>query len=91
MTKLTESEIARMHPETVIAPSPDAWIEAAVIAGICARTQGYRKEERRKLLHDALLFLSAIEAGAVLVSGNVRDIDLLRNFRPDGRVVLYDR
>lgn len=83
--------VERMKPPRLVSPSPDAWIEAAVIAGICARTQNYPGPERRRLLNDALIFLSAIEEGAVLVTRNIRDADLLLNFRPDARVVLYDR
>jgi hypothetical protein len=56
-----------------------------------ARTQGFPKHDRRKLLNDALIFLSAHEADAVLVSRNVRDIDLLLQIRPDVRVLLYDQ
>jgi hypothetical protein len=53
------------------------WLEAAVIAGILARTQGLAKEARRKFLNDMLLFLMAAESGAILISRNSRDIDLL--------------
>jgi hypothetical protein len=41
------------------------------------------------LLNDALIFLCAGEHGAVLVSGNVADIDVLLRFRPDIQVLLY--
>jgi hypothetical protein len=41
------------------------------------------------LLNDALIFLCAGEHGAVLVSGNVADIDVLLRFRPEVRVLLY--
>ena len=89
--KPLDDALARMRSDKIVVPSSDAWIEAAVIAGICARTQGYAKLDRRKLLHDALVLLSAIEADAVLISRNIRDIDLLLNFRPDARVLLYAR
>jgi hypothetical protein len=35
--------------------------------------------------------LSAHEAGAVLVSRNVRDMDLLMQLRPGVQVLLYDQ
>jgi hypothetical protein len=81
--------IDAMPPTRIVSPSPDAWIEAGTIAGICARTQNYTTEQRRKLLNDALIFLSAIESQAVLVSGNLSDMDLLLQFRPAARVLLY--
>jgi predicted nucleic acid-binding protein len=74
-----------------VAPSTEAWLEASVICGILARTQHLQKEGRRKLLNDALVFLSAGEAGAVLVSRNSRDMDLLLQFRPEVKVLLYDQ
>ena len=61
-----------------------------MMAGVLARTQHYSKDGRRKLLNDALLLLSADEAGAVLVSRNIRDMDLLLQLKPDARVVLYE-
>jgi len=82
--------LTRMAPTRIVAPSPDAWTEAALIAGILARTQGHARENRRGLLNDALMLLTAIEAGAVLISRNVRDMDLLLRFRTDARVLLYD-
>ena len=98
MNLLATIDLAR-----TIAPSPAAWSEAGVIAGILARTQhlnGSRKElapaedccqqgKRRKLLNDALIFLSAIESRAVLVSGNIGDMDLLLRFKPDAHILLY--
>lgn len=86
-----ESILALIEPLDTRAPSPAAWAEAAVIAGILARTQGYPKDARRDLLLDALIFLTAREAGAVLVSRNVRHMDLLLRFRPDTQVLLYER
>ena len=86
------------------APSPAAWTEAGMLAGILARTQfglaqpkrtltsgavEQQRESRRRLLNDVLIFLCAGEHGAILVSGNIVDIDILLRFRPDIRVLLY--
>jgi len=83
--------LGRADMKRTVSPSTEAWLEASVLAGILARTQGFPKHDRRKLLNDALIFLSAHEADAVLVSRNVRDIDLLLQIRPDVRVLLYDQ
>jgi predicted nucleic acid-binding protein len=77
--------------QRVIAPSEDAWVEGAVLAGILARTQGIAKEYRRKFLNDALMFLLAAEADAILISRNAHDIDLLLQMRPDVGALLYER
>jgi hypothetical protein len=86
------------------APGPAAWAEAGMLAGILARTQfglarprtvlgstaaEQQRDSRRRLLNDALIFLCAGEHGAVLVSGNVADLDILLRFRPDIQVLLY--
>jgi hypothetical protein len=85
-------------------PGPAAWAEAGMLAGILARTQfglaqprtaigsgaaEQQRESRRRLLNDALIFLCAGEHGAILVSGNVADIDVLLRFRPEIQVLLY--
>ena len=83
--------LSRMVPTRIVAPSADAWTEAAIVAGILARIQGFAREARRAVLHDALMLLTALESGAVLVSRNVRHMDLLMRFRSDAQVLLYDR
>lgn len=83
--------LGRADPARTLAPSADAWLEASVMAGILARTQTLPKDSRRKLLNDALVFLTAAEAQAVLISRNSNDMDLLLRLRPDVQVLLYDR
>jgi len=83
--------LERVPRERIIAPDGDAWLEAAVLSGILARTQGIRREHRRKFLNDALLFLMALDAGCVLISRNAKDMDLLLRIKPNGRVLLYER
>jgi predicted nucleic acid-binding protein len=82
--------LGKADPARTVAPSPDAWLEAAAMAGILARTQGLARDDRRKLLNDALILLTAAEAQAVLVSRNLKDMDLLLRLRPDVQVLLYD-
>jgi predicted nucleic acid-binding protein len=89
--KVLSETLSRVSPERTVAPSQDAWVEAALMSGILARTQGLPKEDRRKLLNDALIFLSASETDAVLISANKKDIDLLLRLRPTVQVVLYDK
>jgi hypothetical protein len=83
--------LRRIDQARALAPTPACWVEAAVLAGILARTQGIPRSERHKLQTDALLFLMAEEAGAVLLSRNVRDFDLLLQMKPGVQVLLYER
>jgi predicted nucleic acid-binding protein len=89
--RVLEETLNRIDPHRTVAPSPAAWREASIMAGALARTQHLHKDGRRKLLNDALLFLAAEETGSVLVSRNVRDMDLLLQLRPQGEVSLYER
>ena len=88
----------------VVAPSPAAWVEAGMLSGILARTQlGLARPKRdlspaeqccqeglrRKLLNDALIFLTARENDAVLVTSNLTDMDLMLRFRPDASAYVY--
>jgi hypothetical protein len=83
--------LARINPSRIIAPSHEVWLEAAVMAGILARTQAIPKQDRRKFLNDALLFLQATDTGSVLVSRNSRDLDLLLQLKPQASVLLYNK
>ena len=48
-----------------------------------------QRGERRRLLNDALIFLTAQEQGAVLVTANGKDMEVLRRFGRDAQVLLY--
>jgi hypothetical protein len=72
-------------------PNYEIWLEAAVLAGILARTQAIPKQDRRKFLNDTLLFLQAADAGAVMISRNSPDLDLLLQMKPQVGVLLYDK
>ena len=83
--------LRRVDDTRTVAPSTSAWLEASVMAGVLARTQHLGKEARRKLLNDALLFLTAGESNSVLISRNAKDMDLLLQMQPGVQVCLYDR
>ena len=83
--------LERINPSRIIAPSYEVWLEAAMIAGILARTQAIPKQDRRKFLNDTLLFLQAADTGAVMISRNSRDLDLLLQIKPQVGVLLYDK
>jgi hypothetical protein len=62
---------------------------SSILAGILARTQGVAKANRRRLLNDVLLFLTAAETGAILISRNSKDLDLLLQMKRGVGVLLY--
>jgi predicted nucleic acid-binding protein len=95
--------LSSIDETNIVFPSANAWIKAGVISGALARTQYGAKTKsaltpdqiccqqglRRRLLNDALIFLSAFEAGAILVSANIKDIDLMLRIVPIANVLLY--
>jgi hypothetical protein len=83
--------LTRINPSRIVAPSYEVCLEAAVMAGILARTQNIPKQDRHKFLNDTLLFLQAAETGSVMVSRNSRDLDLLLQLKPHAGVLLYDK
>lgn len=80
-----------INPARIVAPGHDVWLEASLLAGILARTQGIPKTDRRKFLSDVLLFLMAAENRSILISRNSRDIDLLLQMKPGVMVLLYEQ
>jgi predicted nucleic acid-binding protein len=72
------------------ARSVQAMVEAGIVTGKIARLRGLAKTDRQPLLNDASLYLQALESGAVLVSRNVSNMDLLQQI-PGGRLLLYRR
>jgi predicted nucleic acid-binding protein len=83
--------LERVPSQMILVPSDEVWIEASILAGVLARTQGVAKADRRRLLNDALLFLTAAETGAILISRNSKDLDLLLQMKPGVGVLLYIR
>jgi hypothetical protein len=48
--------IDRRPSQGTITPDSEIWWEAGILAGVLARVEGYGKEQRRRVLNDALLF-----------------------------------
>ena len=79
--------IDAMSPHRLSTPSPHAFAEAGMRAGLAARLTGRPHTPAR--LDDALLLLQAAENGWVLLTRNVRDFDVLQQLAPEGRAMLY--
>jgi predicted nucleic acid-binding protein len=87
--KQVAAVIDRRPSYRTITPDPEIWREAGVLSGTLARTQGYGREERQRVVNDALLFASARKYGCAVLSRNLRDFDLLQQLDPLGRVLFY--
>ena len=85
------AESIDQRPEhRILSPDRDIWREAGILAGLLARLQHYHKNERRKALNDALIYLTATKNGCVVLTRNVLDFDLLMQLDGTGQAVFYD-
>jgi hypothetical protein len=83
--------LRHISPTRVIAPSSRHWIEASLIGGTLARTQSFPKSERRRFLGDILVYLAGEEVGAIVLTRNTRDFDLLMQVRTGIEVLFYEQ
>jgi predicted nucleic acid-binding protein len=79
--------VADMPAHRIAFPSPTIWGEAGILAGIRARTGGIDVDQRG--LNDALIFLQGKALGAVVLTANLADFDVLQQIVPSGHVVFY--
>jgi predicted nucleic acid-binding protein len=91
VAKQIVDSIEERSPYRVAVPDREVWQMAGVLSGTLARLQGYGREERRRLLNDALLFASARKYGMAVLTRNVRDFDFLHQLDTGGSVVFYAR
>ncbi len=82
--------VERRPPHRILNPDQEIWREAGILAGLLARLQHYKKTERRRVLNDTLIFLSATKHGCSVLTRNHTDFDLLLQLLPKGRAVFYE-
>jgi hypothetical protein len=84
------AESIDLRPEhRILSPNRDVWREAGILAGLLGRLQHYGKNERRKVLDDALLYLTATRNGCVVLTRYVLDFDLLMQLDGTEEAVFY--
>jgi predicted nucleic acid-binding protein len=81
--------ISQRGPHRMIVPDVVVWREAGILSGVLSRVQGYDKGQRRRLMNDALIFVTARRHGCTVLTRNVGDFDLLQQLDPTGRVLFY--
>lgn len=83
--------IDRRPSHRILSPDREIWREAGIMTGILARLQNYEKEDRRKALNDALIYLTATKNGCTVLTRNVKEFDLLMQLDGTGKVVFYSQ
>jgi predicted nucleic acid-binding protein len=81
--------IDRRRVQRTVMPDQSVWREAGILSGILARLQIYERDERRRILNDALLFVSARRSGCTVLTRNTSDFDFLQQLEPTCRVLFY--
>lgn len=81
--------INRISPHRCLLPDRQVWHEAGILTGTIGRIQGIAKQDRRRILNDALIFATARKYGHAVLTRNTADFDLLQQLDPSGRVVFY--
>lgn len=74
---------------TCLAPSPLQWAEANAVVATVGRCNAIPKDARHRLLADALIYVSARDAGARIVTANVADFDLIDRAATGARLLFY--
>jgi hypothetical protein len=82
--------IERRSAHRMVVSDPDIWQQAGILSGALARLQGYAKDQRRRILNDALLFARARKYGYAVLTRILTDFDFLQQLDPSGRVLFYN-
>ena len=83
-------EVIERRPRHRTLPTDsEIWREAGILSGTLARLQGYKSEQRRRVLNDALLFATARKHGCAVLTRNILDFDFLQQLDPSGKVLFY--
>jgi predicted nucleic acid-binding protein len=81
--------IDRMPIQRTVAPDQNVWREAGILSGLLARLQGYGKDQRSRVLNDALVYVSARRHGCTVLTRNISDFDFLQQLDPTCSVLFY--
>lgn len=73
----------------LLTPDAQVWGDAGLVAGTLARTQRYQSNQRKEMLNDALIVLTAAKAGIAVLTSDRDHYDLLQQLCPDVRFVHY--
>jgi predicted nucleic acid-binding protein len=73
----------------LVAPDDLTWVDAGIVAGTLARTQGFQPHQRKECLNDALVMIGAAKSGIPVLTANRDDFDLIQQLVPTARFVHY--
>jgi predicted nucleic acid-binding protein len=83
-----EELFASLPKNRTHAPDDEVWSAAGLLAGTLARTQGFQRHQRKDVLNDALIYMTALKRGVPVLTDNHTDFDLLNQLVPEGQFFL---
>lgn len=88
--KETYAEVLGAIPDSrVLVPDAEVWMSAGLVSGTLARTQGLQRQQRKELLNDALIYLTAAKAGLPVLTANRAEFDLIQQLAGGGSFIHY--
>jgi predicted nucleic acid-binding protein len=89
-TRADYAEVLGSIPATrLLTPDAQVWTDAGVVAGTLARTQAFQPHQRKELLNDALILLTASKVGLAVLTSDQDHYDLLQQLCPESRFIAY--
>jgi len=73
----------------LLTPDAQVWVEAGLVTGVLARTQGFQRHQLKECLNDALIYLTAAKAGLPVLTANRDEFDLIQQLAPEGRFIHF--
>ena len=81
--------IGSMPTARILTPDDAIWVDAGILAGMLARTQGLQRHQRKEALNDALILLTAARHGLPVLTSDRDDFDLLQQLAPETTFYWY--
>ena len=84
------AEVLGAIPDSrILVPDAATWLAAGLLTGTLTRTQGFQREQRKELLNDTLIFLTAAKAGLPVLTANRGEFDLIQQAAGTGMFIHY--
>jgi predicted nucleic acid-binding protein len=81
--------ISAVPEHRLLEPDAEIWATAGLIAGTLARTQGFQPHNRKEVLNDALIYLTATKKGLPVLTANRNEFDLVQQLAAVGSFIHF--
>ena len=81
--------INQIPDHRLLVPDEQIWLESGIVAGMLWRIQGYKPQQRKDCLNDALIYLTATKHGLPVLTENKIDFDLIQQIVSRGSFIYF--